>query len=271
MNAFFYFYTLYFGCMSDFSAFGISALIYLIIVLFIILLVYRGIVDGMRRMRYSSKNIKTTSITILLILVGWLMLTAGLSLMEIVSPTMLAGLTGISLIGVLYVYKSRKLMQVVQKMPKNWLVNIHFLRIFTEMIMWFMYNDVTHRVPRHLTFEGGNFDIIIALTAPFIAQRCFKARTWPKSYATAWNYLGILFITGIYVMIILTSQSSLRFFTDDYLSSFTLMMPFIWIPTFTLPLFLLFHLLSIKQIKTPVEKEDFIIRKRRKEGKIFEN
>lgn len=262
--------------MGDFSAFATSALVYLLVVTLIMLLVYKGIGNGMRAMRYSSRNIRTTSLTVLFIMVGWLMLTGSLSLMHVFAkakftPSPLTLCIIASFVGVWYVYKSRKLNQVIQKMPKGALVNIHFLRVFTELLLWFMFTDIGRWIPKQLTIEGYNFDIIIALTAPFIAYRCFKARSWPKSYAVAWNVLGILMILNMYVMIILTSDTSLRVFLDGPSSRFVQDFPFVWMPTFTMPLFILLHLLSIKQIKTPVEKEDFIIRKRKREGKIFEN
>ena len=262
--------------MGDFSAFATSALVYLMVVTLIMLLVYKGIESGMRAMRYSSRNIRTTSLTILFSIVGWLILTGTLSIMHIFTlakfnPSPLVICVIVSFIGVWYVYKSRKLNQIIQKLPKGSLVNIQFLRIFTELLLWFMFTDIGRWIPKQLTIEGYNFDIVIALAAPFIAYRCFKARSWPKSYAVAWNVLGILMILNMYVLIILTSDSSLRMFIDGPSSRFVQDFPFVWMPTFTMPLFILFHLLSIKQIKTPVEKEDFIIRKRKREGKIFEN
>ncbi len=258
--------------MGDFSAFATSALVYLVVVTIILLLIYKGLGNGMRSMRYSSRNIRTTSLTVLFIIVGWLIVTTAISSLYKLSPTVLGVLVLVAFMGVWYVYKSRKLNQVIQKMPKGALVNIHFLRVFTELLLWFMFTDVGRWIPKQLTVEGYNFDIIIALSAPFIAYRCFKARSWPKSYAVVWNVVGILMILNMYVLIALTSESSVRIFVNETLSSRVFNnFPFVWMPTFTMPLFILLHLLSIKQIKTPVEKEDFIIRKRKREGKIFEN
>lgn len=233
------------------SVIAISAILLLAIVSLLVGLTYRALRLGMRRMRYSSSSVRFTGYAAVFVMAAWLFFTGFLAFVDVFPRRYLpfasstAGVI-IPLFFVYYIYNSGKLTKVIMKMTKQWFINIHFIRVFIELMLWYMFLDGI--IPKQMTLEGLNFDIIFGLSSPFIAYRCFKSKEWPVRLALVWNILGILSLLVFLVVSLLSTEGPLFLFENDIPNRLAVQFPFIWLQTFVVPFFLYMHFLSIKQI-----------------------
>ena len=246
LGAFLYFYS-----MGEISVIAVAAVLLLTITSLLVGLTYRGLRLGMRRMRYSSSSVRYTGYAAVFVMVGWLLLTGFISFVDLFPKRYLPFLSStlgviLPLISVYYLYNSGKLTKVIMKMTKQWFVNIHFIRVFIELMLWFMFIDGI--VPKQMTLEGFNFDIVFGLSAPFVAYRCFKSKEWPIRLALVWNVLGALSLIVFIITSLLSTEGPLFLFENDVPNRLAIQFPFIWLQTFIVPFFLFIHFLSIKQI-----------------------
>lgn len=221
--------------MGNFSVIAVSAVLLLTIIALLIGLTHRALRLGMRRMRYSSKAVKFTSYSTVIIMATWLVITGFFSFIEIIQRHWLpfvANTVGfiVPLVFMYLLYSSAKINKVVMKMTKQWFVNIHFFRVFIELMLWFMFFDGI--IPKQLTFEGMNFDLVFGLSAPFIAYRCFKSKEWSMRVAIIWNVLGALSLVWVTLLSLLSTEGPFYIFTDAIPNRLAIQFPFIWLQTF---------------------------------------
>jgi hypothetical protein len=72
-------------------------------------------------------------------------------------------------------------------LPRWWPVGASSARIGVELVLWGWLSDGV--IPRQLTFEGRNLDILVGLTAPVTAGLIARDRIWPRA-VLAWNLQG---------------------------------------------------------------------------------
>lgn len=236
--------------MGEFTTIAVSASLFLGLVFLMAGLLYRGMRLGMRRMRYSSAAVRNQSTGLIITVIGWLLFTGMLSILDLWYNGYTMYLTAIApLVSLYFIYTSSKFTKIVMKMPKMWLVNIRFISIFFDIMFWFLHNDISARiVPKHLTIEGFNYNMPIAAVAFFVAYRCFKTKEWGLRWAIAWNIVGILVLLVNLGWIITLSPGALQLITDYSDNGFIYKFPFIWYTTFVIPFFILMNLLSLKTI-----------------------
>lgn len=122
-------------------------------------------------------------------------------------------------------------------------------RIFVELIL--LYTFYANLIPMEATFEGYNFDVLMGVSAPFVAYFAFKKPKINITFAYFWNILGILMVlfvafiigTAFFNPMIWGSKISLvdpRFVT----------LPYLLIAGFLAPLAIFMHALSIVKIKS---------------------
>lgn len=119
------------------------------------------------------------------------------------------------------------------------LMTLHFVRVLVESgLFWLSTYKV---VPKTLTFEGRNFDILIGLTAPVIYYFGFVKLKLSKSVILAWHVIGLAFLFNVIINTVLTIPDSDSNFALGYF-------PFFLLPSLIVPLVMFSHLASIKQI-----------------------
>ena len=115
-----------------------------------------------------------------------------------------------------------------------------------EFILWLLFR---YRViPVQMTFAGGNYDIIIGLTAPVVAYYCFNRRIWSPKAALVWNFIGLGMLLYIMVVSILSTPYSFRYFMNEPANTLPFHFPFVWLPGVVVPFAMLLHLLSIRRL-----------------------
>lgn len=123
---------------------------------------------------------------------------------------------------------------------------IHTVRIPVEIVLWLLASYET--IPKLMTFEGRNFDIIAGITAPLIIYYGLRNTIIDRQRILLWNFIGLFLLANIVVTAILSVPSPFQQLAFETPNRAVLTFPFIWLPSFIVPMVLFSHLMSIKQL-----------------------
>ncbi|MEM6428642.1 MAG: hypothetical protein AAF708_05320 [Deinococcota bacterium] len=158
----------------------------------------------------------------------------------VVSPSLLTLILLVAL-------PSRK---VLMRLPLRHLTALHIVRIPVELILWWLYHE--GYVPRLMTFEGGNIDILAGLSAPFVVWLGFQdAYTYSQTQRRVlliWNSLMILLLANILVRAVLSLPVSFQQFAFAQPNIAVNAFPFVWLPSVIVPIVIFSHLVSLLQL-----------------------
>lgn len=132
--------------------------------------------------------------------------------------------------------------------PESWLIAYQAYRIPLEVVLWLLFN--ANLIPVQMTFEGRNFDILAALTAVPVAYFCCVRKSWPRVIAMIWNVMGFLLVVNVMTTGILSAPTPFRVFMNEPANTFIADFPYVWIPSFLVPLALFGHVMSFIQLVT---------------------
>jgi hypothetical protein len=137
----------------------------------------------------------------------------------------------------------------MRHIPLDTLMSLHALRAINELVMWWLYGQ--ELMPKELTFVGRNYDVIIGITAPFIAWLCFSGRLIHRNWALIWNLVGIASLLNLLLMAVLSIKTPFQQMGFEIPNEAAVYFPFIWLPTFMIPLWLFAHIIAIKRLVIP--------------------
>ncbi len=147
----------------------------------------------------------------------------------------------------LFLYSKRNSL-LFEHIPTTWSIYYQSFRIVMELIILMTYT--AGLIPIQVTFEGYNFEIVFACTAPFVGYFTFVKPIIPKKIAIIWNVIGIIFLI-IVVSIMVSSYFAPQVWgseTELIDIRFT-QLPFILLPAFMVPSAIFMHIFSIMQIQ----------------------
>lgn len=153
----------------------------------------------------------------------------------------------IALFGSLFaVTRLRSVGTVLDHTPPSWLVYPQAFRVPMELILWGLFLE--NIIPVQMTFEGLNFDVLVGLTAPVAAYFCFQRPLWSRTVALGWNVFGLVLLTTIVVVAILSAPTPFRQFMNEPANTMIAGTPFVWLPGFVVPFAYVLHALSLRQL-----------------------
>jgi hypothetical protein len=202
----------------------------------------------------AASNSKAT----IIILLGWLALqtVVGLSGFYTVTNTIPPRFLFLVLPPFLFIiglFTTSRGKQYINSLNIKSLTILHIIRIPVEIVLFWLFVNKT--VPELMTFEGRNFDILSGLTAPVIFYFGFIKRRIGKKALLLWNFVCLGLLINIVVNAILSAPFSFQKFAFDQPNIAILYFPFIWLPCSVVPLVLLSHLATIRQLlKTESKK-----------------
>ncbi len=103
-------------------------------------------------------------------------------------------------------------------------------------------------VPRMLTYEGGNVDILIGATAPLAAWVLTKGRLGMR-LSFFWNVLGLLSLANVACRALMTAPGRLNFIHAEVPNVAIGTFPFTYIAGFFAPLALVLHVLALRAFR----------------------
>jgi hypothetical protein len=150
------------------------------------------------------------------------------------------------IIYILILFNHSKGKQFLDQLNLKQLTFIHIVRIPVEIVLFGLY---THQlVPKIMTFEGVNFDILSGLTAPLIYFFVFNKVNYSKQLLLVWNFICLALLLIIVGTAILSAPSPFQKLAFDTPNLGVLLFPFNWLPSFIVPLVLFCHLAAIRKL-----------------------
>jgi hypothetical protein len=101
-------------------------------------------------------------------------------------------------------------------------------------------------LPGVFALPAGWGDIAIGVTAPVVAW--YWKRPFPRKTFIAWNLLGVFDLVLAVSLGVLASQTPVGVLAGDVTTRLMGQFPLSLIPTFFVPLFLIFHLISLSRV-----------------------
>ncbi|MDA9773806.1 hypothetical protein N9B82_02520 [Saprospiraceae bacterium] len=157
----------------------------------------------------------------------------------------------IAFIGIFFYAKRNS--EIFEDIPSIWAIYYQSFRVVMELIIFMTFS--AGLIPIQATFQGYNFEIVFAFTAPIIAYFSYVKPIIPKKLVIAWNVIGILFLV-IVVSIIVTSYFAPEMWgTDSQLIDIRFArLPLILLPAFIVPSAIFVHLFSILQLQKEIKR-----------------
>lgn len=125
---------------------------------------------------------------------------------------------------------------------------VHVVRLPVELVLHSLF---THGVvPRVMTFEGHNYDIIMGLSAPLVYY-LLRRRVLGRRALLAWNGLGLALLINIVATAVLAVPTPWQRVGFEQPNVAILYFPFIWLPAVVVPLVLLAHVAALWQLLAP--------------------
>jgi hypothetical protein len=151
-----------------------------------------------------------------------------------------------TILTVLLLFSTQKGRQFIDSLPLQNLTYLHIVRVPVEIVLFWLFLHKT--IPALMTFEGRNFDILAGITAPFIAYFGLTKGKLSRQTILIWNIICLGLLMNIVVIALFSAPSPIQKFAFDQPNIAILYFPFSWLPTFIVPIVLLGHLTSIRQL-----------------------
>lgn len=136
----------------------------------------------------------------------------------------------------------------IERINSRLLLAVHVVRIPVELVLYQLY--LQHKIPQLMTFNGWNFDILVGLSALLLlGYQLITKKSIGSKFLVAWNVAGLLFLTTIVVLAILSSPLPLQQFGFEQPNVAVLAFPYILLPAVVVPVVYLSHFLALKAIK----------------------
>lgn len=152
----------------------------------------------------------------------------------------------ITLIAMLWWSRSASFQTLINRIPRHYPVYLQAFRIWIEVVLWQLFLEEI--LPEQMTFEGLNWDVLTGLSALGMGFLLAKTGLRYRKLAIAWNVMGLILVTTIVTIAVLSTPTSFRFFTEGPANEVIAHWPFVWLPGFVVPVAYLLHLISIKQL-----------------------
>ncbi len=133
---------------------------------------------------------------------------------------------------------------ILTNIPEEKIVVLQNFRFFVEILLWMLFAAAV--LPIQMTFEGRNFDILAGVTAPLIAYFVMRKRL-SRTGLIVWNVFGLLLLTNIVTIAVLSTPSPIRVFMNDPANTIVAVFPISFLPGFLVPLAYVLHFFSLRQ------------------------
>lgn len=128
---------------------------------------------------------------------------------------------------------------------------LHSIRLPVEIVLFGLFTY--HMIPKLMTFEGRNFDILMGITSPIIGV-LFLNQKIGKQGLLIWNLVGLLLILFILFNGVLSSELPFQLFGYEQPNRGVNYFPFVLLPATIVPIVIWTHLSDIikltREIKT---------------------
>ena len=125
---------------------------------------------------------------------------------------------------------------------------LHTARLPIEIVLYFVFS--AGLIPRLMTFEGYNFDILSGISAFLVYYFVFVSKCAGKRLLLAWNVACLLLLINIITIAILSAKTPFQQLAFDQPNVGVNFFPMVILPAFIVPIVLISHLAAIRQLLT---------------------
>ncbi len=143
-------------------------------------------------------------------------------------------------------YHSKTLQTVADAIPTTWIVGIQTYRIVG---VGFLILYVQQQLPAAFAFPAGIGDILVGVSAPFVAMIYYAKKPYAQKLAIAWNIFGIADVVVAVGVGILGFPRPVQFIPLAPSTEPFSLFPLVIIPLFAVPLATLLHFLSLRVLQ----------------------
>jgi hypothetical protein len=216
-------------------------------VLATLLLFYRAVTKA------SIETTRKKAALVLIALTSWLVFQAVLTLNGVYKSGLSVGPPKIVLLGILPAILTISSLtatsagrRFMDSLPLTNITWLNTVRVVVEVVLYWLF--LNKAVPELMTFEGRNFDIIAGITAPVVAYFGLTKGLFSRRLILVWNLICLALLLNIVVNSFLSAPTPLQQFAFDQPNIALSYFPFSWLPTFVVPVVLLGHIVSIRQL-----------------------
>lgn len=137
----------------------------------------------------------------------------------------------------------------IEPLPLKILTLLNVVRIPVELVLYWLSEH--KMVPKIMTFEGWNFDILSGIIAPIVFWLAFRKGKTNRRLLILWNLVGLILLINIVSIAIFSLPSPFQSFYPPNVA--VLRFPFIWLPAVVVPIVLFSHLASLWILLKKVE------------------
>jgi hypothetical protein len=131
----------------------------------------------------------------------------------------------------------------IERLSLKVLTLLHVVRVPVELVLLWLFQNGA--IPRVMTFEGSNFDILSGLSAPIVFWLGFRKGPVNRPVLVIWNLLATGLLANIVVTAVLSFPSPAQRFGFEQPNVGVTYFPFIWLPAIIVPIVLFAHLASL--------------------------
>lgn len=213
----------------------------------ILALVLFGLWRGLARAGFTRSQRVGTWLAVAIPLLAWFALIWQLALAGVIQgragalPLLPVAIFAPLVIGLPLIMRSQRIGAALDALPVSWLVGLQAYRVFGGA---FLVQLALGRLSALFALPAGIGDVLVGLLALPTALYLIREPGRGRAIAVAWNLLGILDLAVAITMGYLTSTGRLGIVAPR-----PLVYPLVMIPAFLVPLSLILHGVSLRQLK----------------------
>jgi hypothetical protein len=203
----------------------------------------------------AARNSKVLAVVML----SWLIIQGAVAMSEFylttnTVPPRFALAVGPAIVAILILFLIPSGRRWIRNLDLKYLTWVHSVRIPVELVLYWLF--LSALVPEIMTFSGRNFDILAGLTAPLMIYFTFTKNIIGRNGLLAWNIICLLLLGNIVFTAALSAPSVFQQFAFEQPNVAILIFPYVWLPSFIVPIVLLSHLAAITQLTKKVSNEN---------------
>jgi hypothetical protein len=184
--------------------------------------------------------------------VAWSLALAGVFRVGVGVPTLPLAFLLPVLVGLPILLRSRTLGVVLDATPPSWLIGLQVYRVFGSV---FLVTWAAGGLPTVFALPAGIGDTLVGLLALPVAVYVQSGMPGWRRFGIGWNLLGLLDLITALTLGSLTAPGPFQRIIPDHVSTISAY-PLVLIPAFAVPLSILLHAVSLRQLRRlgrPVE------------------
>jgi hypothetical protein len=146
----------------------------------------------------------------------------------------------------LFAVRSRAGLAVALRIPTGLLIGAQCFRVGVELGLHRLGEE--RLVPRLMTYDGGNVDIFVGVSAPLVAWLLVTGRIG-RGPALAWNVVGLLALANVAARAVLSAPGPLNVLHTEVPNVAVGLFPFTYLAGFFAPMAVLLHVLCIRALR----------------------